>query len=113
MKELLQHQPKQPRLSSVAASNPWPPPKAPLPPQQSVAAQLMPLLSPPEKVGGDKHEEVVVSENMVVEVGRVTARVGGKGMPGSMQMNKKKELLQQQQQPQQRPQLPGAAAPDP
>ena len=37
---------------------------------------------------------------------------GGKGMIGSMQLDKEQELLQQQPH-QQQPQLPGAAAPDP
>ena len=52
----------------------------------------------------------MVSENMVVEAERVIVRHGGKGMMGSMQMDKQKEL---RQQPQQHPQLPGAAALDP
>ena len=108
----LRQQPQQPHLPSAAASNPWPPAKAPLPPQQSVAAQPFPLLSSPEEVGGDEHEEVVVSKNMVVEVGRVMARDGGNGMVRYMQMNNRKELIQQQPQ-QQQPHLPGAAAPDP
>ena len=74
--------------------------------------QQLPLLLPPEEVGGDGHKEAVVSKNMVVEIGRVMARDGGKGMMEPMQMNKEKELLQQQPK-QQQPQLPGAAAPDP
>ena len=40
------------------------------------------------------------------------ARDEGKGMMGSMQMDKEKELPQQHPQ-QQQPQLPGAATPDP
>ena len=75
-------------------------------------APQLPLLSPPEEVGGDAHEEVVVSENMVVEIGSVMARDGEKRIMGSMQMGKEKELLQQQPH-QQQPQVPGAAAPDP
>ena len=45
----------------------------------------------------------MVSKNMVVEIGGVMACDGGKGMMGSMQMDKEEELLQQQpkqQQPQ-------------
>ena len=41
-------------------------------------APQLPLLSPPEEVGGDELEEVVVSENMMVEIGSVMARDGGK-----------------------------------
>ena len=113
-KELLQQQPHQhqPQLPGAAAPTPWPSPQAPLPPQQSVEAQQLPLLSPPEEVGRDEHEKVMVSKNMVVEIGGVMACDGGKGMMESMQMDKEKELLQQQPQ-QQQPQLPGAAAPDP
>ena len=61
----------------------------------------MPLLSPPEEVGGNEHEGVVVSENMVVETGKVTVRDGGIGMMGSRQIDNQKELFQQQQQQQQ------------
>ena len=66
----------------------YPSRQAPLPPQQSVEAQQLPLLSPPEEVGGDAHEEVVVSENRGVEIGSVMARDGEKRMMGSMQMDK-------------------------
>ena len=48
-------------------------------------------------------KKVVVFQNMVVEVRRAMARDGEKGMMGSMQMDKERELLQQQphrQQPQ-------------
>ena len=75
-------------------------------------AQQLPLLVPPEEVSGDEHEEVVLSENMVVDVGRVMAGDWEKGMLGSMQMDHQKELLQQQPH-QQQPQLPGAATADP
>ena len=75
-----------------------------------MAAQPLAILSPPEEVGGDEHEEVMVSKHMVVEIGGVMACDGGKGMMGSMQMNKENELLQQQQPHQQQPQLPGATA---
>ena len=105
-------QPQQPQLPGAAASTTWPSPQEPLPPQQAVKTQQPPLLWPPEEVGGDKHEEVVVSKNMVVEIGRVMARDGEKGMMGSMKMGKENELLHQQS-PQQLPQLPGAADPDP
>ena len=70
VEQLLQQQPQQqqqqPQLPSAAAPNPWPPPKAPLPPQQSVAAQPLPLLSPPEEFSGDGHEEVVVQADKMV-----------------------------------------------
>ena len=89
-----------------------PQPPEPLPLQQSLAAKPLALLSPPEEVGGDKHEGVLVCENMVVEVGGVIACDGEKGMMESMQMDKEKELLRQQTH-QQQPQLPGAAAPTP
>ena len=96
-----------------AAEQETPPqPPEPQPPQQSLAAQPLALLSPPEEVGGDEHEGVIVCENMVVEVGGVMARDGGKGMMGSTQMDKEKKLLRQQLH-QQQPQLPGAAAPNP
>ena len=97
-----------------AAEQETPPhPPKPLPPQQSLAAHPLALLSPPEEVGGDELEGVMVSENMVVEIGGVMACDGGKGMMESMQMDKEEELLQQQQPKQQQPQLPGAADPDP
>ena len=48
---------------------------------------------------------------MVVEIRRGMACDEGKGMMGSMQMDKKKELLQQQPH-QQQPQLPGTDGPD-
>ena len=100
------------QLRGAAAPTRWPSQQAPLPPQQqSVEAQQLPLLSLPEKYG-DEQEEVVVAEKMY-EVGRVMARDGEKEMMGSMRIDKQKDLLQQQPQPQQRPQLPGAAAPDP
>ena len=70
-------------------------PLEPLPPQQSLAAQLLTLLSSPEEVGGDDLEEVMVSKNKVVEIGGVMACDGGKGMMGSMHMDKEEELLQQ------------------
>ena len=80
------------------------------PSQQSVEARQLPLLSPPQEVGGDEHEEeVMASMNTVVEVGGVQACDGEKMM---MEMDKKEELLQQQPN-QQQPQLPGAADPDP
>ena len=44
------------------------------------------LLSPPLEVGGVEHEGVLVSENLVVEIGGVAACDGGKGM---MEMDKK------------------------
>ena len=65
---LLQQQ-KQPQLPGAAAPNPWPLPQASQPSQQSVEAQQLPLLSPPQEVGGDEHEEVMASMNTVVEVG--------------------------------------------
>ena len=113
-KELLRQQPhqQQPQLPGAAAPTPWLSPQAPQPRQQSVEAQALALLSPPEEVGGDYREEVMVSKNMVVEIGGMMACDGGKGMMESMQMDKEKELLQQQPH-QQQPQLPGAAAPDP
>ena len=91
-KELLQQPPHQQQLQlpGAAAPTPWPSPQAPLPPQQSVEAQQLPLLSRPEEVGGDKHQEVMVSKNMVVDVGRVMARDGEKGMMGFTQMDKEK-----------------------
>ena len=96
-----------------AAEQETPPhPPKPLPPQQSLAAHPLALLSPPEEVGGDELEGVMVSENMVVEIGGVMACDGGKGMMESMQMDKEEELLQQQPN-QQQPQLPGAADLDP
>ena len=110
-KELLWQQPpqQQPQPPGAAARTPWPLPQAPQSSQQSVEAQQLPLLSPPQEVGGDEHEGVMVSENMVVEIGGVVACDGGKGM---MEMDKKEELLQQQPN-QQQPQLPGAADPGP
>ena len=110
-KELLRQQPhqQQPQLLGAAAPNPWPLSQARQPSQLSVEAQQLPLLSPPQQVGGDEHEGVLVSENMVVEVRGVMACDGEKGM---MEMDKKEELLQQQPN-QQQPQLPGAADPDP
>ena len=68
-------------------------------------SQRLPLLSPPQEVGGDEHEKVMASMNTVVEVGGVMACDGGKWM---MEMDKKEELLQQQPN-QQQPRLPGAA----
>ena len=109
------NQPESGRLGedAEAAEQEIPPqPPEPLPPQQSMAAQPLALLSPPEEVGGDKHEGVMVSKNVVVEVGGVMACDGGKGMMESMQMDKEEGLLQQQPK-QQQPQLPGAADPDP
>ena len=53
----------------------------------------------------------MVSKNMVVEIGRVMACDGGKGMMEAMKMDKEDELLQQQPN-QQQPQPPGAADPD-
>ena len=113
-KELLRQQPQQPRLPGTAAPNLWPLSQAPQPSKQPVEAQQLPLLSPPQEVGGDEHEEVMASMKPVVEVGGVVACDGEKGM---MEMDKKEELLQQQpnqQQPnQQQPQLPGVADTDP
>ena len=112
-KELLLKQPhqQQPQLPGAAAPNPSPLPQSLQPPQLSVEAQQLPLLSQRQEVGGEEHEEVMVSKNMV-EIGGVMSCDGGKGMMECMQMDKEKELLQQQAQ-QQQPQLPGAAAPDP
>ena len=119
------NQPESGRLEedAEAAEHETPPqPPEPLPPQQSLAAQPLALLSPPEEIGGGDHEGVMISKNMVAEVGGVMACDGGKGMMESMQMDKEEELLQQQpnqqqpdqQQPnQQQPQLPGAADPGP
>ena len=55
---------------------------------------------------------MMVSENMVVEIGGVMGCDGGKGMMESMQIDKEGELLQQQPN-QHHPQLPGAADLDP
>ena len=110
-KELLRQQPhpQQPQLPGAAAPNPWRLPQAPQPSQQSVEAQQLPLLSPPQEVGGGEHERVLVSENMVVEIGGVAACDGEKGV---MEMDKKDQLLQQRPN-QLQPQLPRAADPDP
>ena len=86
---------QQPQLPGAAAPTPRPSPQAPLPRQQSVEAQQLPLLSPPEEVGGDKHEELMVSKNMMAKIGGVVACDGRKGMMGSMQIDNEKELLQQ------------------
>ena len=113
--EINANQPGSGRLEEdgEAAEQETPPqPPEPLPPQQSLAAGPLALLSPPEEVGGDEHEGVTVSENMVVVIGGMTACDGGKGIMESIQMDKKEELLQQQPN-QQQPQLPGAADPDP
>ena len=109
-KELLRQQPhqQQPQLPGDDAPTPWPLPQAPQPSQQSVGAQQLPLLSPPQEVGGDEHEGVMVSENMVVDI-EVVACDKGKGMMGVA----KKEELPQQHPNQQQPLLPGAADPDP
>ena len=57
---------------AIATEQETPPqPPEPLPPQQPLAAKLLALLSPPEEVGGDENEGVIVYENMVVEVGGV------------------------------------------
>ena len=100
LEEINANQPESGSLEEDAeAGKPETPPQPPepLPPQQSLAAQPLALLSPPEEVGGDDHEEVMVSKNMVVEIGGVMAcRDGGKGMIGSMQMDKEEELIQQQ-----------------
>ena len=109
------NQPESGRLEedAEAAEQETPPqPPEPLSPQQSLAAQPLALLSPPEEVGRDEHEGVMVSKNVVVEVGGVMACDGEKGMMEFMQMGKEEELLQQQPN-QQQPQLPGAADPDP
>ena len=70
--EIRGNQPKSGRLEedAEAAEKETPPqPPEPLPPQRSlVAAQPRALLSPPEEVGGDENEGVIVCENMVVEV---------------------------------------------
>ena len=94
--ELLQQQPnqQQPQLPGDAAPPPWPSPQAPLLPRQSGEAQQLPLPSPPEEVGGDEQEEVMVSNNTVVEIGGVMANNRGKTIIGSMQMDKKNQLLQ-------------------
>ena len=108
LEEINANQPEWGRLEEDAeAGEPETPPQPPepLPPQQSLALQLL-----PDEVGGDEHEEVVVSKNMVVEVGGVMACDGEKGMMESMQMEK--ELLQQHPH-QQQPPLPGVTAPDP
>ena len=113
--EISANQPESGRLEedAEAAKQETPPqPPEPLPPQQSLAAKPLALLSPPEEVGGDEKEGVIVCKNMVVEVGGVMACDGEKGMIESMQMDKEKELLWQQPH-QQQPQLPGAADPDP
>ena len=113
--ELNANQPESGRLeedAEAAKQETPPPPPEPLPSQQSLAAQPVALLSTPEEVGGDEHEGVVVSKNVVVEVGGVMACDGGKGVMGSMQMGKQEEVLQQQPN-QQQPQLPCAADPDP
>ena len=64
------------------AAEPEPPPQPPEPlqPQQSLPAQPLALLSPPEEVGGDEHGEVMVSKNMVVKIGGVMACDGRRGM---------------------------------
>ena len=113
-KELLRQQPHQQQLQlpGAAAPTPWILPQAPQPSQQSVEAQQLPLLSPPREVGGDEREEVIVSKNVVVEIGGVVACDGEKEMMVSMQMDTQEELLQQQPNEQQ-PELFGAAAPDP
>ena len=70
------NQPESGRLEEDAeAAEPETPPQPPKlpPPQQSLAAQPLALLSPPEGVTGDEHEEVMVSKNMVVEIGGVMA----------------------------------------
>ena len=69
--EISANQPESKRLEedAEAAEQETPPlPPEPLGSQQSLAAQLLALLSPPEEVGGDEHERVMVSENMV-EIG--------------------------------------------
>ena len=65
------------------AGEPETPPQLPeplptLPPQQSLAAQPIAHMSPPEEVGPHEHEEVMVSKNMVVEIGGVMTCDGGK-----------------------------------
>ena len=114
-KEISAVQPESGRLDedAEAAEKETPPqPPDPLPPQQPLAAQPLALLAPPEEFNGDEHEGVMVSKIMVVQIGGVMACDGGKGMMESMQMDKEEELLQQQPT-QQKPQLPGAADPDP
>ena len=108
-----QPEPRRLEEDAEASEQETPPQRAePLPPQQSLAAQPLALLSPPEEVVGDEHEGVMVSKNMVVEIGGVMACDGGKGMMESMQMDKEEELREQQPN-QQQPQLSGAADPDP
>ena len=55
---------------------------------------------------------MMVSKNMVVEIGRVMPRDEENGMMEPMHIGKEKKLLQQQPQKQQ-PLQPGAAASDP
>ena len=74
LEEINADQPESGRLEEDAeAGEPETPPQPPesLPPQQSLAAQPLALLSPPGEVGGVEHEDVMVSKNMVVEVGGV------------------------------------------
>ena len=82
--EINANKPESERLEEDAeAADPETPPQppVPLPPQQSLAAQSLGRLSPPEEVGGDEHEEVTVSsKNMVVGIGGVIAFDGGKGL---------------------------------
>ena len=133
MEELLQQQPhrQQPQLPGAAAPNPWPPPKAPLPPQQSVAAQPLPRrvaaqplprLSPPEEVDGDELKDVVVAEKIVEMVGKGKAFDGGEGTVEfeTSKANQEEQeeqwpspTQQQQQEDQQQLQLqsPGPAPP--
>ena len=108
-------QPESGRLEedAEAAEQEGPPqPPESLPPQESLPARSLPFLSPLEELGEDEHVGVMVSKNVVVQVGGVMVCDGRKGMMKSMQMDKEEELLQQQPN-QQQPQLPGAADQDP
>ena len=113
--EISTNQPESGRLEGDAEAaeqeTPTQPPER-QPPQHLLAAQLLALLSPPEVFGGNEHQGVMVSENMVVEVGGVMARARGEEMMESIQMDKEKELLRQQPH-QQQPQLPSAVAQTP
>ena len=56
-------------------------------------AQQLPLLSPPEEVSGDKHEEVIVSKNILLGIGGVMACDGGKGMVGLCRWTRRKRCV--------------------
>ena len=115
-----ENQPKPGKLEGdgVAAEPETPPqPRAPLPPQQSLVAQPLPL-PPLEKFGEDEQEGVVVAEKVVEAEEKGMVVDVEKGMEKEvlkveMREEEQEELLQQQPQQQQQPQLPGAAAPNP